>query len=66
MEIRSKYQNKNYEEVEYLFEECECPTCMKLFMIDLDKCKLVEKEDQARLFYSLSCPYCGRKWHICS
>lgn len=61
-EIRSKYQEKNYEEIEYHLEEMECPKCSKPFMIDsrysLTEYSLAHDEDMI-VYY---CPYCGAKW----
>ena len=40
-EIRSKYQAKNYEEIEYELEEQVCPKCDRPYMIDTRYCQTV-------------------------
>ena len=62
LEIRSKYQKKTLEEVEYHLDEFVCHYCGKPFMADWGHFKCVELDhdndfDWARIF----CPYCGRK-----
>lgn len=60
MEIRSKYQVKNYEEKEFNLWETSCIKCEKPFAIDYAECKSAERDgdyDFVRIF----CPYCGHK-----
>ena len=59
-EIRGKYQHKNYEEVTYELEEITCRHCGVPFMIDYAYLPTRELEDQADLFYKITCPYCGK------
>ena len=66
MEIRSKYQAKNYEEVEYHLEEVECRKCGKPFMADFDCFPFKYFDDQARPFYEITCPYCKHTHYRCS
>ena len=66
MEIRSKYQQKNYEEVEYTLEEITCRKCGTPFMADYDRFPLVSFPDQARQFYKITCPYCGHHSYLCT
>lgn len=61
--IQSKYQAKNYEEIEYELEEQVCPKCDKLFMIDTRYCNTITKDDED--WEIKICPYCGHKYYIC-
>jgi len=62
-EIKSKYQAKNYEEIEYQLEEQVCPYCGLLYMIDSHFLKTETKNDED--WEVNLCPYCGHKWRIC-
>ncbi len=62
-EIRSKYQAKNYEEIEYELEEQVCPKCDRPYMIDTRYCQTVTQDDED--WEVKICPYCGYKWKVC-
>lgn len=62
-EIRSKYQAKNYEEVEYELEERTCHKCDRPYMVDPYFLKTVIENDED--WEVNICPYCGHRWHVC-
>ena len=62
--IRSKYQQKNYEERTYTLDEYSCKKCDGVFTLDIDKCELKYVSDQARPYSIYYCPYCGTKHMI--
>lgn len=59
-EIRSKYQKKILEEVEYTLDEVTCHDCKQTFMMDFGKCQYTMYPDQARSAAVYYCPYCGK------
>lgn len=62
-EIKSKYQAKNYEEIEYELEERVCRKCERPYMVDRYFLKTVIKDDED---WEINiCPYCGHKWFVC-
>lgn len=61
--IRSKYQAKNYEEIEYELEERICRRCDRPYMVDPYFLKTVIENDED--WEVNICPYCGHKWHVC-
>lgn len=54
-----KYADKIYEEIEYYFDEYECPYCHHWFMIDLSFCTPSPTEDYDD-YVKIFCPYCGK------
>lgn len=60
-EIRSKYQRKMYEVVEYTLWEHSCRNCDKVFTLDDDKCKTYWDREEFEEYYVYYCPYCGTK-----
>ena len=58
-EIRSKYQQKNYEVREIEYEEYSCWKCNRDFMIDLNQCDTEIDLYQCKPFSIFKCPYCG-------
>ena len=60
-EIKSKYQKKNYEEVEYCLYEEMCPKCCVPFMID-DRYLKSAEFDEDYDYVCITCPYCGKKF----
>lgn len=61
----STYHDKHYREIEFCCREEQCPHCDKIFYADTDQCRHITKEDQARSFAVVFCPYCGRKTEVC-
>lgn len=62
-EIKSKYQAKNYEEIEYELGERVCRKCERPYMVDRYFLKTVIKDDED---WEINiCPYCGYKWFVC-
>ena len=62
-EIRSKYQAKHYEEIEYELEEQVCPKCDRPYMVDTRYCKtktIFDADWELKI-----CPYCGYKHYVC-
>lgn len=60
-EIRSKYQRKILEEVEYAVEQFDCRKCDKPFMVDLDACEQKWDAEEFECWSIVYCPYCGHK-----
>ena len=58
-EIRSKYQRKTLEEVEFHLSEYTCYRCDKPFMVDMDACETEWDEDDCENRIIIHCPYCG-------
>ena len=61
--IRSKYQAKNYETIEYELEEQVCPKCDRPYMVDSRFLQTVVRNDED--WEVRICPYCGFKTHVC-
>lgn len=62
-EIRSKYQAKNYEEIEYELEEQVCPKCDRPYMVDSRFLQTITRYDED--WEVRICPYCGSETHVC-
>lgn len=63
-EIRSKYQRKTLEEVEFYLFDYDCLKCNKPFMVDLNACGTEYDEDECEPRTIVYCPYCGTKHRI--
>lgn len=61
--IRSKYQAKNYEEIEYELEEIVCRKCDRPYMVDSRFLQTTIKDDED--WEIRICPYCGFKAFVC-
>ena len=61
--IKSKYQAKNYEEIEYELEEQVCPKCDRPYMVDTRYLQTVTRYDED--WEVNICPYCGHKHLVC-
>lgn len=60
-EIKSKYQQKNYEEIEFVFHENSCRKCGLLFQMDDRYCQTYYASDDDTEYIKYYCPYCGTK-----
>ena len=63
----SKYFRKHYEvDTPHLSKvTCPNPYCGGIFSADYRWFKYVSKEDQARSFAVIHCPYCGKTFREC-
>lgn len=61
--IRSKYQTKNYETIEYELEEQVCRKCDRPYMVDSRFLQTVVRDDED--WEVRICPYCGFKTYVC-
>lgn len=62
--IKSKYQRKTLEVVEYNLEEFSCLVCGKPCMVDTSKGQIEWDDDDVGDRIIVYCPYCGMKHRI--
>lgn len=57
--IRSKYQQKTLQEIEYNLFEHSCYACDNVFMIDFEFIQ-IRRDENGDSYYKIICPYCGK------